>query len=61
MIHKIKGNDEKNYSEEDCRKLDLNMIAMNFLHHGMNESDFNRTYTCKTAKEIWNELKKKNI
>ena len=31
----------------------MNEIAMNILHCGLNENDFNGTCICKTAKEIW--------
>ena len=50
--------DEINYTDDDWKRLDMNEIAMNILHCGMNENDFSRTCTCKTAKEIWDELEK---
>ena len=50
--------EEIDYNDDDWKKLDMKEIAMNILHSGMNENDFNRTCTCKTAKEIWDELEK---
>ena len=44
--------EENNYSEDDWKKLDMNEISINILHCGMNENDFSRTCTCKTAKQI---------
>ena len=49
---------ENDYTDDNWKKLDMNEIAMNILHCGMNENDFSRTCTCKTAKEIWDELEK---
>src|SRR5262249_49472169 len=43
-------------NDEDLKKLDLNEIAMNILHCGLNESYFNRICTCKSTKEICDEL-----
>ena len=51
VIHK----DENNYTEDDWKKLDLNEVAMNILHCGLSENDFNRIYTCTIAKQIWHD------
>ena len=44
--------DESDYTNNDWKKLDVNGIAMNILHCGMNENDFSRTCTCKTIKKF---------
>ena len=56
--YEIRNKEENDYNDDDWKKLDMNEIAMNILHCGMNENDFSRTCTCKTAKEIWDELEK---
>ena len=50
--------DEKNYTDEDWKKVDMNEIATNILYCGMNENDFSNTCVCITAKQIWDELEK---
>ena len=49
---KIEGKEEKNYLEDDWKKLDMNEITMNILHCGMNENNLSRTCICKTTKQI---------
>ena len=44
--------DEKNYTDEDWKRVDMNEIAMNILHCGMNENNLSRTCICKTTKQI---------
>ena len=56
--YEIRNKEEKDYNDDDWKKLDMNESAVNILHCGMNENDFSRTCTCRIVKENWDELKK---
>ena len=50
--YEIKNKEEKDYNDDDWKKLDMNEIVTNILYCGMNENDFSRTCTYRTGKEI---------
>ncbi|MED6117360.1 hypothetical protein PIB30_109301, partial [Stylosanthes scabra] len=47
---------KKEYNEDDWKKIAFNFKAINFLHYGLNQNDYLKISTCKTAKEIWDKL-----
>ena len=45
------------WSESKVKKVQVNFKAINTLHYALNPTKFNRIFTCKTAKKIWEKLK----
>ena len=47
---------ESEWDEYDERMAQLNAKAMNLLYCALSASEFNRIFTCSSAKEIWDRL-----
>ncbi|XP_021753741.1 uncharacterized protein LOC110719144 [Chenopodium quinoa] len=45
-----------NYDKEDYQKLELNALAIKYLHCGLGPHEHNRIMGCKSAKQIWDLL-----
>ena len=45
------------WSESKVKKVQVNFKTINTLHCALNPTKFNRIFTCKTTKEIWDKLK----
>ena len=48
--------DPKDYSNDDLEKASKNYKAINALYCSLDNNEFNRICSCKTAKEIWDKL-----
>ena len=44
------------WDENDKRLAQLNTKAMNLLYYALSASEYNRIFTCTSAKEIWDKL-----
>ena len=45
------------WSKSEVKRVQVNFKAISTLHCALNPTEFNRIFTCKTAKEIWDKLK----
>ena len=48
---------QSEWSELKVKRVQVNFKAINTLHCALNPIEFNRIFTCKTVKEIWDKLK----
>ena len=48
---------ESEWNENGEQLAQLNAKAMNLLYYALNASEFNRIFTCTSAKKIWDRLK----
>ena len=44
------------YDENDMRKLQINAKALTSLHCALTIDEYNKIYSCKSAKEIWDKV-----
>ncbi|XP_021759157.1 uncharacterized protein LOC110724067 [Chenopodium quinoa] len=44
------------YDKEDYQKLELNALAIKYLHYGLGPHEHNRIMGCKSSKQIWDLL-----
>lgn len=47
---------EKDYTDEDWKKEQMNARAMHLLFCGLSLNELKRVYLCKSAQEIWKKL-----
>ena len=47
---------EEDWDDNDMRMRELNAKTMNVLYYALDSTEFNRIFTCNTAKEIWDKL-----
>ena len=53
----LEPNFRSEWTDLKIKRVQVNYKAINTLHCALNPTEFNRIFTCKTAKEIWDKLK----
>ena len=48
---------QSEWLESEVKRMQVNFKAINTLYCALNPIEFNRIFTCKSAKEIWDKLK----
>ncbi|VFQ79754.1 unnamed protein product [Cuscuta campestris] len=48
---------EEEFTDEDCKKMELNAKAINMIYCGVNADDYRKISRCETAKQMWEKLK----
>ena len=54
--HEVVSKSISDYDKEDYQKLELNALAIKYLHCGLEPHEHNRIMGCKSAKQIWDLL-----
>ncbi|XP_021747150.1 uncharacterized protein LOC110713000 [Chenopodium quinoa] len=54
--HEVVSKSISDYDKEDYHKLELNALAIKYLHCGLGPHEHNRIMGCKSAKQIWDLL-----
>ncbi|VFQ77257.1 unnamed protein product [Cuscuta campestris] len=47
---------EEEFTDEDCKKMELNAKAINMIYCGVNADDYRKISRCETAKQMWEKL-----
>ncbi|VFQ65571.1 unnamed protein product, partial [Cuscuta campestris] len=47
---------EEEFTDEDCKKMELNAKAINMIYCGVNADDYRKILRCETAKQMWEKL-----
>ncbi|VFQ68779.1 unnamed protein product [Cuscuta campestris] len=47
---------EEEFTDEDCKKMELNAKAINMIYCGVNADDYCKISRCETAKQMWEKL-----
>ncbi|VFQ68269.1 unnamed protein product [Cuscuta campestris] len=47
---------EEEFTDEDCKKMELNAKAINMIYYGVNADDYRKISRCETAKQMWEKL-----
>ncbi|VFQ66102.1 unnamed protein product [Cuscuta campestris] len=47
---------EEEFTDEDCKKMELNAKAINMIYCGVNADDYHKISRCETAKQMWERL-----
>ncbi|VFQ84400.1 unnamed protein product [Cuscuta campestris] len=47
---------EEEFTDEDCKKMELNAKAINMIYCGVNSDDYRKISRCETAKQMWEKL-----
>ncbi|VFQ77283.1 unnamed protein product [Cuscuta campestris] len=47
---------EEEFTDEDCKKMELNSKAINMIYCGVNADDYRKISRCETAKQMWEKL-----
>ncbi|VFQ67153.1 unnamed protein product [Cuscuta campestris] len=47
---------EEEFTDEDCKKMELNAKAINIIYCGVNADDYRKISRCETAKQMWEKL-----
>ncbi|VFQ70889.1 unnamed protein product [Cuscuta campestris] len=47
---------EEEFTDEDCKKMELNAKAINMIYCGVNADDYRKISRCEIAKQMWEKL-----
>ncbi|VFQ76392.1 unnamed protein product [Cuscuta campestris] len=47
---------EEEFTDEDCKKMELNAKPINMIYCGVNADDYRKISRCETAKQMWEKL-----
>ncbi|VFQ82817.1 unnamed protein product [Cuscuta campestris] len=47
---------EEEFTDEDCKKMELNAKAINMIYCGVNADDYRKISQCETTKQMWEKL-----
>ncbi|VFQ93989.1 unnamed protein product [Cuscuta campestris] len=47
---------EEEFTDEDCKKMELNTKAINMIYCGVNTDDYRKISRCEPAKQMWEKL-----
>ncbi|VFQ65600.1 unnamed protein product [Cuscuta campestris] len=47
---------EEEFTDEDCKKMELNAKEINMIYCGVNADDYRKISRCETAKQMWEKL-----
>ncbi|VFQ77234.1 unnamed protein product [Cuscuta campestris] len=47
---------EEEFTDEDCKKMELNAKAINMIYCGVNADDYRKISRCETAKQMWEKF-----
>ncbi|VFQ93882.1 unnamed protein product [Cuscuta campestris] len=47
---------KEEFTDEDCKKMELNAKAINMIYCGVNADDYRKISRCETAKQMWEKL-----
>ncbi|VFQ79200.1 unnamed protein product [Cuscuta campestris] len=47
---------EEEFTDEDCKKMELNAKAINMIYCGVNADDYRKISGCETEKQMWEKL-----